>query len=154
VFRFDEAQRFRDYASAYGKREENFLWKLNRVIEARYRPSDELPVGVRAARALPDGAYLSPGPLVRRPGRERGRWMRDCFGAFRIGSETWEIHKGGGFWCRPARAPVLRLRGTPAAVSEVRTARTPNVSRVGSRSPCVAASSSWTALPSGGFEGP
>jgi hypothetical protein len=51
--------------------------------------------------------------------------MRDCFGPFRIGSETWEIHKGGGFWCRPARAPMLRLRGTPAAVSEVRTARTP-----------------------------
>jgi hypothetical protein len=125
VFRFDEAQRFRDYASAYGKREENFLWKLNRVIEARYRPSDELPVGVRAARALPDGAYLSPGPLVRRPGRERARWMRDCFGPFRVGSETWEIRNGGGFWCRPARAPVLRLRGTPANVSEVRTARSP-----------------------------
>jgi hypothetical protein len=123
VFEFDEAERFELYASAYGHREQNFLWKLNRVIAARYRPGVALSREVRAARLLPDGSYASPGVRVRRPGRERDRWMRHCFGPFQIGSETWEIRRGGGFWCRPGgRDPGLRLRETPAAVSEVRSA--------------------------------
>jgi hypothetical protein len=123
VFQFDEAERFELSASAYGEREENFLWKLNRVISARYAPEAELPRGVRSARLVPDGSYASPGVGVRRPGREHARWMRDCFGPFRIASETWQIRRGGGFWCRPGgRGPVLRLRETPAAVSELRSA--------------------------------
>ena len=122
VYEFDEAERFELYASAYGKQEENFLWKLNRAIEARYRPGLGLPREVRSARLLPDGAYASPGVRVRRPGPERARWMRHCFGPFRIGSETWRIRSGGGFWCRPrGRGPVLRLRATPAAFSEIRS---------------------------------
>ena len=122
VYEFDEAERFELYASAYGKQEENFLWKLNRAIEARYRPGLGLPREVRSARLLPDGTYASPGVRVRRPGPERARWMRHCFGPFRIGSETWRIRRGGGFWCRPGgRGPVLRLRDTPAAVSEIRS---------------------------------
>lgn len=48
--------------------------------------------------------------------------MRQCFGPFRIGSEKWEIRRGGGFWCRPGgRGPELRLRETPATVSELRS---------------------------------
>lgn len=98
---------FEVYAAAYGRREDNYLWKLNRVISARYRATTTLP-----------------GLLVRRRGPERAAWMRGCFGPFRFAGGGWEIRHGGGFWCLGSR-DALRLRDTPAAISEVVTSDPP-----------------------------
>ena len=69
--RFDGVQLFPvaedAYTSAYGKQEENYLWKLNEVIAARYVAEPGLPKGV----------------LGRRPGPEKAAWMRHCFRTLR-----------------------------------------------------------------------
>jgi hypothetical protein len=92
------------YASAYGKWEENYLWKLDEVIQARYAPMPGLPQGV----------------LGRRPGPEQASWMRYCFAPFRAGGASFRIHHGGGFWCSfaPGR---LQLVDAPVPLSEVVT---------------------------------
>lgn len=92
------------YTSGYGKWEENYLWKLNEVIRARYVAEPGLPRGV----------------LARRGGPERAAWMRYCFSPFTAGGASFRIHRGGGFWCSfaPGR---LRMVRTPAALSEVVT---------------------------------
>jgi len=94
------------YTSANGKWEENYLWKLDEVIAARYMESPLLPQGL----------------LVRRPGPERAAWMRDCFGPFAASGASFRIHRGGGFWCSFA-ADELQLVRTPAPLSEVVTTR-------------------------------
>jgi hypothetical protein len=93
------------YASAYGKWEENYIWKLNTIIESRYAASPTAPAGF----------------LVRRRGPEPARWMRTCFGPFRFPGGKLEIGRGGGLWCqlRP-RSYRITLRDTPAPVSELR----------------------------------
>jgi hypothetical protein len=93
-----------DYSSANGKWEENYLWKLDEVIEARYAVEPGLPEGI----------------LGRRPGPERAAWMRYCFGPFVAGGVSFRIHHGGGFWCSFS-ANHLQLVRTPAALSEVVT---------------------------------
>jgi hypothetical protein len=115
VFLLDERRRFERYASGAGRREENYLWKLNEVLRARYRPAAR-PL---ARAGLPPGAnFVSSGPLVRRPGPEPARWMRSCFGPFEIAGVEWEIGRGGGFWCR--RGETMTLRRTRVASSELR----------------------------------
>jgi hypothetical protein len=89
------------YASAAGRHEANYFWKLNRVIRAGYRPAAGVPAGF----------------LARRPGRNSAAWMRSCFGPFELAGTDFSIRAGGGFWCR--EGDVLRLRETPAARSEV-----------------------------------
>jgi hypothetical protein len=92
------------YTSGYGKWEENYLWKLNEVIAARYVAGPGLPTGV----------------LGRRPGPEQAAWMSHCFGPFAAGGASFRIHRGGGFWCsfEPGR---LRLVRAPTPLSEVVT---------------------------------
>jgi hypothetical protein len=92
------------YTSGFGKWEQNYLWKLNRVIGARYATAPGVP----------------PGTLARRPGPERDRWMRACFGPFRAGDATWRIAGGGGFWCQQRAGGAIALHETPAAATEVR----------------------------------
>ena len=91
------------YASAFGKWEENWLWKVNQVIAARYSPSRNYP------------------PLLEpRPGPERAVWQRACFGPFTLAGTRWRIGRGGGFWCNPASGLVTQ-RGTPTPATELRT---------------------------------
>jgi hypothetical protein len=99
-----------EYSSGYGKWEQNYLWKLDEVIAARYVASPDAPLGV----------------LVRRPGPERAAWMRDCFGPFAGGGASFRIHRGGGFWCSFAPGQ-LALVATPAPLSEVVTTRSVHV---------------------------
>ena len=91
------------YTSAHGKWEENWLWKVNQVIAARYAPSPN----------------ISP-LLERRPGPEQAVWQRRCFGPFTLAGTHWRIGHGGGFWCNPASGLVTQ-RGTPAPATELRT---------------------------------
>ena len=90
------------YTSSHGWWEENYIWKLEEVIAARYMAAPGLPRGV----------------LERRPGPEPAAWMRYCFGPFPAGGASFRIRHGGGFWCSfsPNR---LRLVRTPAPLSEV-----------------------------------
>lgn len=90
------------YTSANGRWEENYLWKLDEVIAARYVEQPGLPQGV----------------LGRRPGPEKAAWMRYCFGPFRADGVSFRIHHGGGFWCSFS-ANRLQLVRTPVALSEV-----------------------------------
>jgi hypothetical protein len=92
------------YSSGYGKWEENYLWKLDEVIAARYAPEPGLPFGI----------------LGRRPGPVQATWMNYCFGPFVAGGASFRIHHGGGFWCsfEPDR---LRLVRAPTPLSEVVT---------------------------------
>jgi hypothetical protein len=106
--RFDGVEFFElhenPYTSGYGKWEENYLWKLDEVIAARYTVEPGLPQGL----------------LGRRPGPERAAWMRYCFGPFAAGGVSFRIHHGGGFWCSfaPGR---LQLVEAPTPLSEVVT---------------------------------
>jgi hypothetical protein len=93
-------------ASASGKWEENYLWKLNEVINARYVEDPRLPGEL----------------LARRPGPERAGWMRSCFGPFAAPGASFRIRRGGGFWCSFA-PDELKLVRTPAPLSEVVTTR-------------------------------
>jgi hypothetical protein len=104
VMPFDSTAVANTFLSGYGKSEQNYLWKLNQVIAARYMSAPNLPRGV----------------LERRPGPERGHWMRSCFGPFTAGGSTLRIRNGGGFWCS-SRPGHLRLVATPAPSSEVVT---------------------------------
>jgi hypothetical protein len=92
------------YTSANGKWEENYLWKLDEVIAARYVAEPGLPQGV----------------MGRRPGPEQAAWMRHCFGPFPAAGVSFRIHRGGGFWC--SFSPQhLKLVRTPVPLSEVVT---------------------------------
>jgi len=97
VFLFDEGLQ-REVGGGTGRWEDNYTWKLNEVVRAKYLPAFDVPLGVqRARRAL--GAsfpYESPGIYVRRPGPDPAPWMGGCFGPFRLGGQTWEIRRGGG----------------------------------------------------------
>lgn len=90
------------YTSGFGKWEENYVWKLDEVILARYMTMPGLPEGV----------------LGRRPGPEPAAWMRHCFGPFAGGGVSFRIHHGGGFWCSFSPEHLSLVR-TPATTSEV-----------------------------------
>jgi hypothetical protein len=92
------------YTSSSGKWEENYLWKLDEVIAARYVAEPGLP----------------PGVMGRRPGPEQAAWMRHCFGPFPAAESSFRIHRGGGFWCSFAPAHLSLVR-TPTSLSEVVT---------------------------------
>lgn len=122
VFLLDDSRQ-RDEQIGAGTWEDDYLWKLNEVMRAKYRPLDPVPSELAAARHVPAGlaSYTSPGVLERRPGPDPAPWMRHCFGPFHAAGTSWRIARGGGFWCRPGgRGPTLTLVRTRAAVSEVR----------------------------------
>jgi hypothetical protein len=93
------------YTSGYGKWEDNYLWKLNAVIAARYVAAPGVPAGM----------------LARRPGPELDPWMRTCFGPFPAGGASWRIGHGGGFWCQASPNGAITMRETPAPETELRT---------------------------------
>jgi len=106
VTTFDTAERKEGFASGNGTWEENYQWKLNRVIEARYGSSPAAPAGL----------------VERRPGPERAAWMRECFGPFALRGAALRINRGGGFWCASPRArDELTLVDTHAPYSDLRT---------------------------------
>jgi hypothetical protein len=92
-----------DYSSAYGKWEENWMWKVDQMIDARYEAN-----------------AATPGLLKRRSGPEREVWQRQCFGSFDLAGTSWRIGRGGGLWCNPAPGQMTQ-RGTPAVATELRT---------------------------------
>lgn len=94
------------YASAWGRREENYLWKLNRVIASGYRAvPGTVPRGLLLRRDEP----LEP-------------WLATCFAPFDLGGATWEIGLGGGLWCTGGvPTGVIDMRGTPTPFTELRT---------------------------------
>jgi hypothetical protein len=113
-----------EYASGYGKWEENYVWKLNEVISAGYVAEPGLPTPP-ASSPSPPYAYSAGEPdtaalLGRRPGPDRGAWMSHCFGPFAAGGASFRIHRGGGFWCS-FQAGRLRLVRAPTPLSEVVT---------------------------------
>jgi hypothetical protein len=89
------------YASAYGQREENYLWKLNYIIDQGYVLDPE--VGLLVRRELADT-----------------EWLRSCFGPFNIDGVDWQIRRGGGLWCQDSPSS-LTMRGTPAPITEIAT---------------------------------
>jgi hypothetical protein len=89
------------YANGAFEEEDNYFWKLNQVIAANYARAPGLPAGLWARR-----------PRLLAP------WMRDCFGPFEAAGTEFGIRRGGGFWCREGDG-VLRLRRTPASISEI-----------------------------------
>jgi hypothetical protein len=93
---------FNTYASAYGKYEYNYFWKLDQLIGAGYGPRRGLPVGV----------------LERRPGPNRATALLACFGPFQLVRIEWTIRRGGGLWCRSGR-DTITLRRAPASASEL-----------------------------------
>jgi hypothetical protein len=112
-----------------GTWEDNYIWKLNEVVRAKYRPAYEASRGLRGATFVPFFfGFHSAGFYVRRPGPDPAPWMRDCFAPFHIATLSWSIRRGGGFWCRPGgRGTVMRLVRTPAVESELRTTSSGNV---------------------------
>ena len=113
-----------EYASGFGKYEENYMWKLNEVIAAGYVEEPGLPLPP-ADFPSPPYAYGAGEPekaalLGRRPGPDRAAWMSHCFGPFAAGGASFRIHRGGGFWCsfQPGRLQLVRA---PTPLSEVVT---------------------------------
>jgi hypothetical protein len=116
--RFDVVYPFEErelpFAAPRGAFEDNFLWKVNQVIEAKYLQSRATPL---YAPSVAGGVVAPIHGFVPRAGRDPAPWMNGCFGPFRLGPATFDISRGGGFWCR-SRAGLI-LRATPARVSEV-----------------------------------
>ena len=115
-----------EYASGFGKYEENYMWKLNEVIAAGYVVEPELPLPAEDFPS-PPYAYSAGEPekaalLGRRPGPDRAAWMSHCFGPFAAAGASFRIHRGGGFWCsfQPGRLQLVRA---PTPLSEVVTTR-------------------------------
>jgi hypothetical protein len=113
-----------EYASGFGKYEENYTWKLNEVIAGGYREEPGLPLPPRDAPSPPH-AYGAGEPeklelLGRRPGPDRAAWMSHCFGPFAAGGASFRIRRGGGFWCsfQPGHLQFVRA---PTPLSEVVT---------------------------------
>lgn len=115
----DEGPRKRDWGGAHY--EDDYIWKLDQAIRAKYAPASR-SLAVDSALVVPADIrlYRSPGAFVRRPGPDPAPWIDRCFAPFHIAGATWRIRSGGGFWCltRP-RGSTLRLVRTRAARSEV-----------------------------------
>jgi hypothetical protein len=122
VFPF-ENDGFRGDSDGYGRWEENYLWKLNRMINTKYRPARGPLRRLKWAGLVfvPLAPFYSPFVLVRRPGPDPAPWMSRCFGPFRVPGASWRIARGGGFWCRTQPgSSTLRLVATPGVLSEIR----------------------------------
>jgi hypothetical protein len=116
----------------YGRWEENYFWKLNQVVLAKYRPATGSLRRLEEAGLvyLPVAGFFDPFPFERRPGPDPAPWMSRCFGPFKVPGAKWRIAHGGGFWCRTRPgSSTMRLVDTPAGMSEIRddhfTARGP-----------------------------
>lgn len=116
VYRFDERQT--PFVDPRGEFEDNFLWKLNRVVAAKYQLSQDTPL--YSARLYGAAVVVQHG-FVPRPGPDPAPWMNRCFGPFSLSGEVFDIGRGGGFWCkgRVGGADQLRLRDTPEPESEI-----------------------------------
>jgi hypothetical protein len=90
------------YASAFGKREADYFWKLDQLIAAGYAPAPGLP----------------PGVVKRRPGPNLAGALSRCFGPFHLAGGAWSIRAGGGFWCETSPG-VISLARAPAPLSEL-----------------------------------
>jgi hypothetical protein len=113
-----------------GTWEDNYLWKLDQVMQAKYQPLRTAPEALRVAQSIPAGVvrFTSPGIFVRRPGPDPAPWMSRCFGPFHIAGVSWRIARGGGFWCRSAGpGDSLGLVSTRAGLSELRADTAPSV---------------------------
>ena len=122
VFLF-ENDGFRGDTDGYGPWEENYFWKLNQLITAKYRAATGPRRALKWAGLVfvPVASFYSTYVFERRPGPDRAPWMNRCFGPFHVEGATFRIAHGGGFWCRTRPgASTLRLVATPAALSEVR----------------------------------
>ncbi len=95
---------FDQYASAYGRYEAGYFWKLDRVMAAGYASVPGLPSGI----------------LERRPGINRAAALAACFGPFHLAGATFEIRAGGGFWCRGA-GQSISLNDAPSSLSQLVT---------------------------------
>jgi hypothetical protein len=92
------------YASGFGRYEENYLWKLDAIIDAGYQAAPGYPAGV----------------LIRRPGPNLASRFGGCFGPFTLGGAQFDIRGGGGLWCQPSGAPQgIEMRGSPAPISRL-----------------------------------
>jgi hypothetical protein len=114
---------FRGDVDGYGQWEENYFWKLNEVIKAKYRPATGPRRALKWAGLVyvPVAPFYSPYVFERRPGPDPAPWMDRCFGPFDVGGATFRIAAGGGFWCRTRPGgSTLRLVATRAARSEIR----------------------------------
>jgi hypothetical protein len=102
-FADDQTYRYWDYyMSGVKAHEANYTWKLNQVIKSGYGPQQAPVLGL----------------LERSPGPPRSPWMRHCFGPFELAGKSFDIRRGGGFWCASG-TDGLTLRRTPARFSEV-----------------------------------
>jgi hypothetical protein len=113
-----------EYASGFGKYEENYIWKLNEVIAAEYTKEPGLPMPPAYSPSPPyatnAGEPATAALLGRRPGPDRAAWMSHCFGPFAADGASFWIHRGGGFWCsfQPGHLQLVRA---PTPLSEVVT---------------------------------
>jgi hypothetical protein len=132
---FDAVYLFQDnwlraVGSGTGTWEDNYIWKLNEVVRAKYLPAYRVKIlGLQTANVVPAFfGYTGGGLFLRRPGADPAPWMRDCFGPFAIAGQRWAIRRGGGFWCRPGgQGTVVQLVRTPAVESELRSESTGHV---------------------------
>jgi hypothetical protein len=88
---------YSNFASASGRVEDNFLWKLDRVVAAGYAPAPGVPHGL----------------LVRRRGPNLAARFRSCFGPFALSHSQWDTRTNGGLWCRTPGVPAIQLIETP-----------------------------------------
>lgn len=102
-FRFDAP------GSLSGRTEDHFLWKLNQVIAAGYRP-------------VPGS--LS-GLWERIPGPNAAVELRTCFDPFDLAGARWVIRTGGGLWCQAPNTAVVQLKQTPVVEAVVQVKKTP-----------------------------
>jgi len=72
------------YASAYGKYDGAFLWKLNFLIKSGYTPS----IGAHGVQ------YYSPAPSLRDMG-----WLTNVSVPSRLVTLKIRVRAGGGLWC-------------------------------------------------------
>jgi hypothetical protein len=110
-------------SDGYGRWEENYFWKLNEVIRAKYRRVTGPRRALVPARIVfvSLAGFYSRGAYEPRPGPDPAPWMARCFGPFRIAGASWRIAAGGGFWCRSRPGgSTLRLVATRANMSEIR----------------------------------
>jgi hypothetical protein len=114
---------YRGDSDGYGPWEDNYFWKLNQVITAKYRPATGPRRRLKSAGLvfIPVAPFYSPYVFERRPGPDPAPWMNTCFGPFRVPGATFRIARGGGFWCELRRGdPTLTLMATPARRTEIR----------------------------------
>ncbi|HEX5922442.1 MAG TPA: hypothetical protein VFY45_01330 [Baekduia sp.] len=97
------------YCSGYGKWEERYFWKINRLIAVGYQIGSQLPYPLLVRQA---------GPAV----DGRLQELLHCFAPYRLAGVLFRIGHGGGFWCQATwTTPRLRLGDIPSPRSQLLT---------------------------------